>query len=160
MSTPVLRLSVPPVRKTPPRPLSETELATYTAIADVLCHGDGAVPPPSGCPEFPEKLALALAARRDVFDTIVVLLAEASATDDLAAWVRRLHDEDDEKFVVLSTVAAGAYLLVPRIRDAVGYPGQRRDPAGLTEAVDEIGDGILDPVLERGHFYVPTPEGT
>jgi hypothetical protein len=60
---------------------------------------------------------------------------------------------------VLSAVLAGAYLLVPEVKSAVGYPGQRRDPAGLEEAVDEISDGILDPVLERGHFFVATPGG-
>lgn len=148
------RLSVPPTRKIPPRPLTEQELATYTAIADILCHGGADAPPPSGCAEFPEKLALALATRHDVFDVVVRLLAQAP--EDLATWLRRLHAESPEEFVVLSTVAAGAYLLVPRIRAAIGYPGQRRDPAGLTEAADELEDGILDPVLERGHFYVPT----
>jgi len=47
--------------------------------------------------------------------------------------------------------------MVPEVRVAVGYPGQSRRVPKVDEAANEIGDGILDPVLERGHFYVPTP---
>ncbi|QIZ37783.1 hypothetical protein [Saccharopolyspora sp. ASAGF58] len=160
MSASIERLSVPPVRKTLPRPLTAAEQERYLAIADVLCCGNEEVPPPSRCPEFAAKLEIALATRSDAFDTITAALAEApTSRDGLEHWLRRMHDEDSSAFTVLSTVAAGAYLMVPAIRAAVGYPGQRRDPAGLEEAADQIGDGILDPVLERGHFYVPTPEG-
>lgn len=43
----------------------------------------------------------------------------------------------------------------PAVRARIGYPGQRRDPARLEEAADQISDGILDPVLARGPIYTP-----
>ncbi|GAB3059288.1 hypothetical protein GCM10027053_21510 [Intrasporangium mesophilum] len=158
MSTQPLRLSVPPPRKQTPRPLTDGERAVYTAIADVLCSGDGSAPPPSQCPEFDDTLDLALATRSDSFDGIVRTIAQApEGAEAIQRWLRSLHDNAASDFQVLSAVAAGAYLMVPEIRTAVGYPGQRRNPPKAEEAIDEIMDGILDPVLERGFFYVPTP---
>lgn len=159
MTTSSAKLSVPAVRRTVPRSMSETELATFTRLADVLCGPSERVAPPSEQAEFPHWLEVALAARSDSFDLLMALADQAARSDDLAAWLRQLHDTEGASFQVLSAVLAGAYLLVPEVKSAVGYPGQRRDPAGLEEAVDEISDGILDPVLERGHFFVATPVG-
>ena len=102
-------------------------------------------------------LGIALAARADAFEVIVQQLASAQRADDLGVWLRDLHDREQAAFQALSTVAAGAYLMVPAVRAALRYPGQPRSLPRHDEAADDIGDGILDPVLERGHFYVPTP---
>ncbi len=69
--------------------------------------------------------------------------------------LRALHAEQPEQFQALSAVVAGAWLLIPAVRARIGYPGQRRDPARLEEAADQISDGILDPVLDRGRIYTP-----
>jgi len=61
------------------------------------------------------------------------------------------------QFQALSAVVAGAWLLVPAVRARIGYPGQRRDPARLEEAADQISDGILDPVIARGAIYTAWP---
>jgi hypothetical protein len=153
----VERLSVPSTRTKLPRALSEDERTTYAALADLLCGPSARVEPPSRCPEFQAQLDIALATRSDAFDIITRQLAEAAGSTDLSGWLRALHDDDPAAFQLVSTVAAGAYLMVPGIREAVGYPGQHRNPPGLEEAVDEISDGILDPVLDRGHFYVVPP---
>jgi len=152
------RLSVPRIRKTLPRPLTEDELATLTALADTLCGPSNRVAPPSQHEEFQALLELALATRDDSFDAITAATAAARETEDREAWLRKLHDEEPKVFQALSAVLAGAFLMVPVVREAVGYPGQHRSPAKIEEAVDEISDGILDPVLERGHFFVPTPK--
>lgn len=157
--SPPAKLSVPPVRKTIPRDLTDAEQTMFTQLADVLCGPSDRVAPPSAQAEFATWLVVALAARSDSFELLVGLAAQASDVDDLPVWLRNLHDTEAESFQVLSAVLAGAYLLVPEVKSAVGYPGQRRDPAGLEEAVDQISDGILDPVLERGHFFVATPGG-
>lgn len=158
-STDDQRLSVPRPRKAVPRPLDPNELAALTTLGDALCGPHEQVAPPSGQDEYPHWLEVALAARADSFELILELAAEAAAADDRDAWLRRLHQEQPASFQVLSAVLAGAYLMVPTVKAFVGYPGQRRDPAGIEEAVDQISDGILDPVIERGHFFVPTPEG-
>ncbi|WP_213450669.1 hypothetical protein [Rhizomonospora bruguierae] len=153
------RLSVPPPAR-PPRPLTEAEQARYVAVADALCRGDQRVPPPSGCTEFPRRLHLALALRAEAFDAIVRALAAVPGTaEELEPWLRRLHDEDPAMFAALSTVAAGAYLLEPAVRAALGYPGQHPDPPAPDEALREIGDGILDPVRRRGPRYRLPPDG-
>ena len=157
MSANELRLSVPATRVLP-RALTTAEEATYLRIADALCVGKDGVARPSDQPEFPGQLAVALTARSDAFDIITGLLRQAEHEGDLDAWLRALHDSDDDRFQALSAVAAGAYLMVPEVRVAVGYPGQSRRVPKVDEAANEIGDGILDPVLERGHFYVPTPQ--
>jgi hypothetical protein len=154
-----LRLSVPPPRTSTPRPLDLSEQTVFTAIADKLCYGGRGVGPPSKCPEFQSKLELALATRSDVFDLIVDALHRAARAVDLDVWLRALHDLEQTTFAAVSTVAAGAYLMVPSVRDAIGYRGQYRDRPGLTEAVDELTNGVLDPVIARGAIYVlpPTP---
>lgn len=152
------RLSVPAARTTLPRPLSDAERATFESLADVLCGPSDRALPPSEQPEFGRWLDLAVATRVESFDRLMELAAQAAGVDDADGWLRRMHDEDPESFQVLSAVLGGAYLMVPAVREAVGYPGQRRDPAGLEEAVDELSDDIMDPVLERGHFFVPTPQ--
>ncbi len=72
--------------------------------------------------------------------------------------LRGLHAEEPGQFQALSAVVAGAWLLTPTVRARIGYPGQRRDPARLEEAVDQISDGILAPVIARGPIY--TSDGT
>jgi hypothetical protein len=43
--------------------------------------------------------------------------------------------------------------MVPEIQAHVGYPGQGRHPAAPTQIADELGDGLLDPVIDRGPIY-------
>jgi hypothetical protein len=151
-----MRLSVPATRRLP-RSLTTAEQATYLRVADTLCPGRGDAEDPSTYEELPQLLEVALTARSEAFAVIVGLLRQAETEADLGAWLRALHDADREGFQALSAVAAGAYLMVPAVQEAVGYPGQGRRVPTVDQAADELGDGILDPVLERGHFYVPTP---
>lgn len=152
------RLSVPTPRTSAPRPVTEVELATLEMLADLLCGPSLRAEPPSQQSEYPHWLDVALATRSESFERIISLAARAAEVDNPQLWLRELHDNDAEAFQALSAVLGGAYLMVPAVREAVGYPGQRRDPVGIEEAVDEISDGILDPVLERGYFFVPTPK--
>jgi hypothetical protein len=151
------RLSVPAPRTKLPRPLANAERDALVALADVLLGPSERADAPSRCPEYVEKLELALATRSESFEGVVAAAVSAVHGSDSVGRLRDLHDNDPEGFQVLSAVLAGAYLMVPSVRDAVGYPGQRADIPRLEEAVDEIMDGILDPVLERGHFYVAPP---
>ena len=160
MSVADLKLSVPVVRNRIPRALTPVESQTLTVLADVLCGPSERAAPPSRQSEFEEYLDLALATRSDAFDLLMRTVADAAQSPDAGTWLRALHDTEPETFQAISTVLAGAYLMVPAVMQAVGYPGQRRDPAKGDEAVDQILEsGLLDPVVERGHFFVPTPEG-
>ncbi len=150
-----------PAKLTAPRPLTESELATAQAVADALIPATETAPSASAEPEFTTALATALDARADAFDAITGFLADAGGLDAAALFdrLRVLHDGEPDAFQALSAVLAGAWLLTPGVRTRIGYPGQRRNPPSLTEAVDQLDDGLLDAVMERGACYVPTPDG-
>ncbi|MGI8610418.1 MAG: hypothetical protein ACR2MY_14550 [Candidatus Dormibacteria bacterium] len=135
-------------------------MSTLRSIADVLIPAVGDNPAATAEPEFDRLLSVALDARADGFDSIVEILGDLkeATAPDIDQALRALHASDPKKFQVLSAVIAGAWLLVPAVRDRVGYPGQARRPARLEEAVDQISDGILDPVMARGYIFTETPE--
>jgi hypothetical protein len=153
------RLSVP--RKfVAPRQLTSAEVSTLRAIADVLIPASDDSPAATSEPDFDAWLGRAVDARADAFGAITAFLgqldgATAEAVDQA---LRALDSEQPEQFQALSAVVAGAWLLTPTVRDRIGYPGQRRDPARFDEAIDELSDGILDAVIARGPIY--TSDGT
>jgi len=151
-----LRLSVPP-KFAAPRQLTRAEVGTLLAIAYVLIPAAGDNPAATAEPDFEAWLARAIDARADAFDAITVFVAQidGATPEVIDQKLRALHAEQPEQFQALSAVVAGAWLLIPAVRARIGYPGQRRDPARLEEAADQISDGILDPVLDRGRIYTP-----
>jgi len=153
------RLSVPPKFKAP-RPLTPAEVSTLRAIADVLIPPSGDNPAATSEPDFDAWLRCAADARADSFGTITAFLArlDGAGPQMIDQALRALHAGEPGQFQALSAVVAGAWLLTPTVRARIGYPGQRRDPARLEEAVDQISDGILDPVIARGPIY--TSDGT
>jgi hypothetical protein len=150
------RLSVPKRHTTPPRELSEAELATLLRIADCLVPESGPNPKASDAVDYSSYLQLALGARSDVFDVVIAGAEKLADVPDSEMWgaLKELWASDKATFDPLSSILAGAYFMTPQIKELIGYPGQHRDPAPLEQAADEIATGILDPVLERGHFYV------
>ena len=144
-----MSLSSRPYDPRPPRPLTAAELATALRVAAVL------VPGTTGVDDYPALLDLALAARRDAFADIVAQLArlDGLGPEDLGAALRRASDAGDPGFGVLSAVLAGAYLLAPAVRERIGYPGQAARPPRFDLAAEQITDGILDPVIERGPIH-------
>jgi hypothetical protein len=143
-----------PVKRLP-RELTEGELQGLLRAADVLIPETASSPAASQAPGFVSMLERALIARADAFDLIA---AEGARLGDLGdaeieTELRRLAGEDPDTFQPLTTVLAGAYLLIPEVRAAIGYPGQHAKHAQFDEAANEIMDGILDPVIDRGPIY-------
>jgi hypothetical protein len=151
-----INLSSPRRIKAPPRPVSDVEFATLARLADLLIPGNADDPAPSAADGYRDKLTIALAARSDAFESIVEYVAKAHdrADTELLEEFRAAHAAGEAWFQILSTVLAGAYLLLPEVRTAIGYPGQHRDVPRVDEAAEQIGDGILDPVMARGPIYV------
>jgi hypothetical protein len=148
-----VRLSVPPYQRTPPRELTTQERAALIAVADTLIAPSGDLSAPSRTPGYEQWLDRALAARRDMFDAITESAIRLTSADTLPVAVRELARSGPAEFSALSSVLAGAYLMVPEVRQAIGYPGQERKHPRFDEAADEIMDGILDPVIQRGSIY-------
>jgi hypothetical protein len=152
------RLSMPNPARRLPRELTEPERRGLLRVADVLIPSTDSDPAASQAPGFESSLERALLARMDAFELITGEGARLEPLGDaeLAAELRRLADEEPASFQPLSTVLAGAYLLIPEVRAAVGYPGQHRKHPQFDEAANEIMDGILDPVINRGSIYTRT----
>jgi MoxR-like ATPase len=146
--------SVPAV-PAPLRQLTDAELVSLLRIADSLMPAGRGRPAASEAPGYGRRLDVALRARSDAFDDVVSVAADLSevATAELLGALRTLSVERPVAFAAVSSVLAGAYLLLPEIRRSINYPGQEARPARFDEAAEEIMDGILDPVLARGHFY-------
>jgi hypothetical protein len=154
VSSPPQRLSVPPRVTTPPRELSPAQRATLHRVADQLVPAAGANPSATQAPGFDGWLDRCIAARRDAIDLLLSTLDRLAGAGDLDQALRALHADDAEgRFHLISSIVAGAYLAGGDIRRLIGYPGQFRQPARVDEAAEELADGILDPVLERGHIY-------
>ena len=151
------RLSVPGWRKTSPKDLSAAQRSTLHKIADQLVPAASDSPSATHAPDYDEWLDRCIAARRDAIDLLLSTLDQLADADgtELDRVLRQLHANDYEgRFHLISSIVAGAYLVGDYIRQLVGYPGQLRQPAKVDEAVNELADGILDPVLKRGHIYI------
>jgi hypothetical protein len=141
----------------PPRPLTPQQRAVLLAVADILIPGAGENPKASAAPGYEAWLERSVAARADSLEALSQILdaLAGSVGTDLDKRLRDLHAADDGRFHLLSSVVAGAYLMVPEVRRLIGYPGQHASPPRIDEAADELSDGILDPVIGRGPIYVP-----
>jgi hypothetical protein len=150
------RLSVPVRRTRPARPLTDDEMTALLRVADALIPASGPNPKASDAEQYVSFLQLALAARADVFDGVLAAATKLTGVPDgeLLGALRQMWSEDKSSFDPLSAVVAGAYFMTPQVMELIGYPGQHRDPAPLDLAANEIGSGIMDPVLERGSIYV------
>ncbi len=146
--------SVPLHLADPPRALAEHELAALVRIADALIPARGDDPSPGVAEGYAGALDRALAARADAFEDVVALALEVvgAAPVALEDELRRRAEADARRFHALSSVLAGAYLILPDVRRRIGYPGQERRPAPFDQFAEEISDGILDPVIERGRI--------
>jgi len=152
----IVRLSAPPRITAPPRRLTDEEMATFHAVADALIPAVDDNPAGSHAPDFDSWLRRAIGARAEHFDELLMVLNGVGGLTGPAMYaaLKTMSDEDPAGFQLLSAVVAGAYLMVPQVRGLVGYPGQVRNPPGLEEAVDQLSDGILDPVIERGSIFI------
>jgi hypothetical protein len=155
VTSPPQRLSVPRRVTTPPKELSQAQRATLHRVADQLVPAADGNPSATQAPGFDGWLDRCIAARRDAIDLLLSTLDQLAGADDLDRALRGLHADDAEgRFHLISSIVAGAYLAGDHIRRLIGYPGQFRQPARVDEAAEELADGILDPVLERGHIYI------
>jgi hypothetical protein len=129
---------------------------TLAALADVLIPADELAPAASQIGVAGALLDRVLDARPDLAEPLANLLDNVE--DEVPAEaVARLFSEDRASFRGLTTVVSGAYYLDVERRSAVGYPGTRPLPLlSEEESNDAVGDGLLDPVLERGSLFRTT----
>ncbi len=154
------RLSAPPRSVQATWHLAEADAATVIAVADCLIprHGDDAGA--SEQPQLIENVEGAIAARRDDVDVLMQVLERLRVIprENLLTTLRSMSDDGESSFGVLSSVIAGGYLMMPSVRDHIGYPGHGRHRVDIEKTVDQLTSGILSSVQERGHTFRRPPE--
>ncbi|MGM4985921.1 MULTISPECIES: hypothetical protein [Rhizobium] len=149
------RLSVSRPASAPPRAFTQRELQTLRIIADTLIPQEGDFRSGSSVAEFNELVTKAAAILDKHFEMLTALLEVLGFTPATEMWarLRRLADEDGDGFYILSTLIVGAYIYSDEMKAELNYPVPHRNPPGLFDAADELSNGILDPVIERGPIY-------
>lgn len=138
------------------RTLASDQRARLGQFADVLISGGLGLPSASEAKVHEKWIDRALAARPDLFETVVSTI---SGQEEAAAALHRLKLADKAAFDDFAFVIAGAYLMNPSVCKALGLPGNapKPRPALPDESDHYLDDGILDPVIARGPIYKPTP---
>lgn len=138
-----------------PRELSAEEWLTLEAAADILVPSFEQSPAASQAPDYRSWVRRALAARGEHFDVVVEALRalRSAPAGLLEGRLRAMSAEQPAQFAVLSSVIAGAYLMVPLVKEQIGYPGQGGAAPRVDEAAEQLDDGILEPVVARGPVF-------
>ncbi len=130
--------------------MTPEQRAAFARLADELLPATGDLPAPSSVHVDGRWLDRALATRPD----LVADLERGLASGASAA---ALEESDAAAFAALAILVPGAYYLHPRVRRAIGYPGQKADPAPDDENEWWLRDGLLDPVIGRGPIWREAP---
>jgi hypothetical protein len=139
------------------RPLEDLERTALQAFADALIPGGAGLPSASEADVHGEWIDRTLRARPDLAEFVVAVLGRGGEPE---AELERLRREDAATFNGFTLAVSAAYFMNPRVSEQLGYPGNApmRKLASPDEA-DYFLDGgkLLQPVLDRGPIYRPTP---
>jgi len=124
-------------------------------VADVLIPATKTMPALRDADPAGTWLDRACLARADLVPSLARALRVLAGTADLPAAVRRLHGDDRATFDVVATFVAGTYYMIPQVRELIGYPGQRRMPAAIDAAADELSDDVFQGALDYARTYRP-----
>ncbi len=123
--------------------IENKDRSTLAGLADVLIPASAGFPSASQVGVADEGLDQVLAVRPDFAKPLKVILQSAKGRNP-AEVVAQLQDENPASFAALAEIVAG-----------VGYHGQVPQP--LASRPDHLNDGLLQPVIDRGPIYRPTP---
>lgn len=137
--------------------LNDAERERLGGLADELIAGGSGMPSATGAEVHTVWIDRVMTARLDMADAVREVLAREG---EPAQVVAGLQAEERDLFGTFAFAVAGAYLMNPRIRRELGYPGPQpmKNPALPDEAESYLEDGILDEVIARGPLYRPTPD--
>jgi hypothetical protein len=136
--------------------LSDEQRKRYAAFADALIAGGAGMPSATEAEVHSVWIDKALAARPDIAPVLIDALGRKGEASEV---LKALQENERPRFDAVAFITAGAYLINPRVRKLLGYPGPQpmKNPALPDEAESYLEDGILDPVINRGPIYRPTP---
>ncbi len=138
--------------------LTEHQRRLFAAIADVLIPAAEGMPSASDVGVQGEPLDHVLALRPELAGDLIRGLARIRPDEGGAAAAERLNRDDPAAMGAIGLVASAAYYMQPEVWTLIGYPGQVQRPVMAAEENDPAIDRLLDPVVERGPIYRPTPD--
>lgn len=134
----------------------ERARSTFAGLADTLIPAAGGMPSASQSGAAGEWLDAVLAARPDLSEPLLALVARVDGRDP-ATVIADLQANDPSAFGLLTEVVPNAYFMNPAVRELVGYPGQVGLDPDLAWPPDWL--DLLEPVIERGPIYRDPPAG-
>lgn len=134
--------------------LDQAARKVLAGLADVLIPAREGFPSASEAGVAGDGLDRVLDARPDLVAGLERVLGAAGGRDPAAVMVE-LQAKDQAGFAVLAELVPGAYFMNPRVRALFGYHGQ--GPRPIEPGSDY--DDLIQPVIERGPIYRPTPGG-
>jgi len=121
-----------------------------TIASYLIPHGHGM---PSAADVLDDcQIALVLRSRPDLLSGLRQALRHALGSDP-ATRLAVLESEEVENLAALQTTIVGGYYMAPRVRDAMGYPGQIATPVSAFSYPQYIEEGLIDSVVERGPIW-------
>ena len=124
-------------------------------LADVLIPAGEGFPSASEAGVAHGGLDQVLSFRPDFGEPLKRLIASARGRS-AAEFVAELQRGDPAGLGVLAEFVPGAYFLNARVRDKLGYAGQKA--RAIDPRPDYLEDGLLQSVIDRGAIYRPTPK--
>ncbi len=129
--------------------LSEEQRELLRAVAVALIPGDATSPPAADVPELDGLLTDAATALGVGFGALRDAVGRLPDPIDWTT-LARFAQEDRVAFDQVATVASGAYFMSTAVLASLGYPTGPRTAAPFDLAAEELGSGILDPVMAAG----------
>lgn len=117
-------------------------------VADILLPGTPNAPAATALTNFDQLLTTAvkaLGSESILLDQALRRLPETLNWDAL----KRFAETDRDSFELISTTVVGAYFMSLEALQSIGYRTGPRRAAPFDQAADELGSGILEPVLNR-----------
>jgi hypothetical protein len=137
--------------------LTERERETFRRIADHLVPEAEGMPSASQVGVHACGLDRILSLRPELEGELRRALDAATDLEGASA-ARFLNGNDPEGFGTVALIASSAYYMAPEVHVALGYPGQQSRPVAPEEEGDYLVDDLLQPVIDRGPIYRPTPD--
>ena len=138
--------------------LTSDQQATMLDVAAWFLPGISSYPPVDAVDSDGSILELVLQELRPWRRTIQSCL-DSARNHDMGTYLQALQQDDLEAYEALRTLVLGRYLTAPEVWATLGYTGRRPSPIGVGEAERWLSPDLLQPVLDRGKIYRPTPSG-
>jgi len=135
--------------------LDETSRSGIAIVMDVLLPGTETLPAATAVGAQDGLLDLVLEADPSLLPLVRETGTRSAAAGcctftDLESWM----GEDLER---LAFALHAAYYMSSEVRSRLAYPGQGRYPVSLATPDQLCSDALIEPVIDRGDIYIPTP---